>query len=155
MKKIVLSLIIILIAMLLFYSNQVYATETIIGGGEDFIELGKEKYSENKPLDEGALQITSKEIYNVLFAIAAVLAIAVGLIIGIQFITGSVDDKAKIKETLVPYIVGCVVIFSAFTIWKIVIEVGNNAEGTTVVDTDRGTIVDVKNNRPQGGAERY
>lgn len=134
MKKIILNLTVIIITILLCCSTQVYADDTIsseiIGGGEDFLDIGKGAYANNKPLDEGELNITSKEIFNVLFAIAAILAIGVGLVIGIQFITGSVDEKAKIKETLVPYIVGCVVIFSAFTIWKIVIEIGNNVEST-------------------------
>ena len=136
MRKIILNTIIIMI-LLLSLSTSVYANESIAeeitGGGDSFIDLGKGAYANNKPLDEGALQITSREIYNVLFVIAAVLAIGVGLVIGIQFITGSVDEKAKIKETLLPYIIGCIVIFSAFTIWKIVMEIGNDVEGTTTV----------------------
>jgi len=47
------------------------------------------------------------------------------MIIGIQFIIGSVDEKAKIKETLVPYVIGVFIIFSAFGIWKIVMSIGN------------------------------
>lgn len=145
MKKIILSLLVIIITMLLCYSSQVYAMGEITEGGDEFIHIGKNAYAaNNKPLDEGALKITSDEIYNVLFAIAAVLAIGVGLIIGIQFITGSVDEKAKIKETMIPYIVGCVVIFSAFTIWKIVVEIGNNAEETTVVNSAQLNIEEFK-----------
>lgn len=137
MKRIMLTLTVIIITTLLCYSSPVHANDAmsteIIGGGESFLNIGKGAYANNKPLDEGALNITSREIFNLLFAIAAVLAIGVGLVIGIQFITGSVDEKAKIKETLVPYIVGCIVIFSAFTIWKIVMELGNEVEGTTTV----------------------
>ena len=32
------------------------------------------------------------------------------------------EDKAKVKEALIPYIVGCIVVFSAFIVWKIIIE---------------------------------
>ena len=38
---------------------------------------------------------------------------------------GSVEEKAEVKETLVPFIVGCVVVFAAFAIWKIFILIGN------------------------------
>lgn len=38
---------------------------------------------------------------------------------------GSASQKAETKELIVPYVVGCVVIFGAFTIWKIVIELLN------------------------------
>ena len=50
----------------------------------------------------------------------------VGTIIGIQFMIASAEDKAKVKEALVPYIIGCVVIFGAFTIWSIVVNIGQD-----------------------------
>ena len=56
------------------------------------------------------------------------------MIIGIQFIVGSVDEKAKIKETLVPYVIGVFIIFSAFGIWKIVMSIGNSFEDARVKD---------------------
>ena len=135
MKKVIISLIMFIMIIFVCVSSEIYATWDITSDGDSFISIGKQGYENNKPLDEGALQITSKEIYNLLFTIAVVLAFGVGLVIGIQFITGSVDEKAKIKETLVPYVVGCIVIFSAFTIWKIVMELGNSVEGTATSNT--------------------
>jgi len=132
MKKIILSLItFMMITMMLCFSSETYAVSEFTNSGDDFLSIGKNAYNANKPLDEGALKITSGEIFNILFTIGAVLSIGVGLVIGIQFITGSVEEKAKIKETMIPYVVGCVIIFSAFTIWKIVIELGTSVEGTT------------------------
>ena len=46
--------------------------------------------------------------------------------LGIQFMVGSVDQKAKVKDSLIPYIVGCFVIFGAFGIWKIVLTILEN-----------------------------
>lgn len=51
---------------------------------------------------------------------------AVGIVIGIQFMVASAEDKAKVKEALVPYIVGCIVIFGAFTIWSIAVNMGQS-----------------------------
>ncbi len=48
----------------------------------------------------------------------------VGVVLGIQFITGSVETKAKVKEsfnTICSRL--CVVIFGAFGIWKLVITI--------------------------------
>ena len=39
---------------------------------------------------------------------------------------GSVDQKAKVKDSLIQYIVGCIVIFGAFGIWKIVLTILEN-----------------------------
>ena len=37
--------------------------------------------------------------------------------------TQSVEEQAKVKETLIIYAVGCIVTFGAFGIWKMVIEI--------------------------------
>lgn len=55
----------------------------------------------------------------------------VGTIIGIQFMVASAEDKAKVKEALVPYIIGCAVIFGAFTIWSIVVNIGQDIAQTS------------------------
>ena len=69
------------------------------------------------------MEILSDTLYNILFTIGVVVAAIFGIIIGIQFVTGSVEQKAKVKETLIPYFVGCFVIFGAFGIWKLVITI--------------------------------
>jgi hypothetical protein len=47
----------------------------------------------------------------------------VGVILGIQFIVSATEGKAKIKEKLIPYCIGCIVVFGAFGIWKLVINI--------------------------------
>ncbi len=69
------------------------------------------------------MKSTSNFIYNLLLGIAMVVAVIVGLIIGIRFMTGGIEEKAKIKELLVPYVAGCIVIFGAFGIWSLVVNV--------------------------------
>lgn len=66
-------------------------------------------------------------LYNSLLVIATIIAVIVGLVIAIQFMTGSVGERAKIKETLIPYIAGCIVIFGAFGIWKLVVNILSQA----------------------------
>ena len=63
--------------------------------------------------------------------VAICVAVIIGAIIGVQFITGSIEGKAKIKEALVPYIIGCIVVFGAFFIWKTLVNIGNDLEGDT------------------------
>jgi hypothetical protein len=50
----------------------------------------------------------------------------VGTVLGIKFMLGSIEEKAKIKEVLIPYILGCVVVFGAYGIWRLVITLGDN-----------------------------
>ena len=58
------------------------------------------------------------------------VAVVVGMVLGIQFMAASADEKAKVKEALMPFVVGCIIVFGAFTIWKIAVNLGNDAENS-------------------------
>ena len=65
----------------------------------------------------------SNTLYNILLVTGILIALIVGMILGIKFIMGGIEEKAEIKTMIIPYIVGCVVVFGAFTIWKIVVDI--------------------------------
>ena len=73
------------------------------------------------PIDYEALKSGSSTLYNVLLVIGVGVAFIWGLVIGIQFITGTLGEKADMKKALVPYAIGCIIIFGAFGIWKLLI----------------------------------
>ncbi len=89
----------------------------VIEGAQSFLEKG------TGTVKEASLKSTSNFIYNILLGIAMVIAVIVGMIIGIQFMVTSVEEKAKVKEALVPYVVGCIVVFGAFGIWKLAMNI--------------------------------
>lgn len=142
-KKIIMltSIILMIVMSINLLSYKMYAADSldsIMQGADDFRKSGSSSVMQNaddnrgqgesgstgeKLVDEADLKETSDFIYNVLLAIAMVVAVIVGMIIGIQFMTGSVEEKAKIKEALMPYVAGCVVVFGAFGIWKLAIMV--------------------------------
>jgi len=92
----------------------------IVSGADAFISTG-EAGASNK-ISESGLKDMSDTIYNILLVVGIIVVIIVGLIMGIKFIMGSLEEKADIKAMLIPYIIGCVVVFGAFTIWKIVVD---------------------------------
>ena len=117
----------IIFALTLMGSNYAKASSfsDILKGGDSFLQSGIGDVKDN--LNQENLQTMSDMIYNVLLATAVIAAVIMGLIIGIKFMTGSVDQKAKIKETLIVYIVGCIVAFGAFGIWRLVINIMSQA----------------------------
>ena len=132
-------LVLVILSFFIAFQNITFADDQtgmdeIISEGDSFREAGKKQTISKK-----ALETTSNYIYNTLFAIAVVLAVAVGLILGIQFITGSVEEQAKIKESLIPYVVGVFVVFSVFPIWKIAVKLGNDVTKPTVIVSDGET----------------
>jgi hypothetical protein len=63
------------------------------------------------------------DLYNVVFPLGVVTTVIVGVVLGIKFMAASAEDKAKVKESMIPYVVGCVVIYGAFGIWKLCIQI--------------------------------
>ena len=116
-SKILISIILIFSIFSLFIPT-VKASEL----SESITEAGEflNKGTQDVPI---AIDKMSDTIYNVLLIIGIVVAVIIGMMLGIRFITGSVGEKAKIKEQLIVYIAGCVVIFGAFTIWKLVVTI--------------------------------
>ena len=50
-----------------------------------------------------------------------IIAVIIGMILGIKYMLATSEERADIKQTLPAYIVSCVVVFGAFTIWKLII----------------------------------
>ena len=121
----VLSVIILVLVMMTTMSTIIYAStiSDIFSGADDFIEGGKDQSHSgiNPAFANDKMKSIVDVIYNVLLILGIIIAIIVGLILGIQFITGSIEQKSKIKESIIPYVAGCAVIFGAFGIWRLII----------------------------------
>ena len=117
--------IILLLTIFLFYMPIVNASYwgDIFDSGKEFFEQGKNS-SENV-IDEYKLQEEVNKIYNILFSLGVVLSVIVGAILGIKYMFGSIEQQVKVKELLLPYVIACIIIFGAFGIWKIVIEIAS------------------------------
>ena len=94
-----------------------YAVDDIIEAGGGFIKKGEQQ---QQAIQDSQIKTVSDQIYNILLAIGTVIAVIIGAILGIQFMVGSMDEKAKVKESLIPFVIGCVIIFGAFGIWKLI-----------------------------------
>lgn len=118
-RKIFFILIIFILMICSTHIVQATTISNIIQGADGFITNG----SSSDMIAGDKIKNLSNIIYNVLLILGTVIAVIVGSVLGIQFITGSVEQKAKVKDSLIPFVIGCVVIFGAFGIWKLVITI--------------------------------
>ena len=118
-RKIFFILIIFILMICSTHIVQATTISNIIQGSDGFITNG----SSSDMIAGDKIKNLSDIIYNVLLILGTVIAVIVGSVLGIQFITGSVEQKAKVKDSLIPFVIGCVVIFGAFGIWKLVITI--------------------------------
>ena len=98
----------------------------IIEGGSSFINDGEKQTS---PITTDKTQELTNDLYNILFFVGLVLAVIIGIILGIQFMTGSVEQKAEYKKTMIPYLVGAILIFAATTIANVVYQFATGMKG--------------------------
>lgn len=124
-KFIICILIVVCIAFCLSIKAQAYSIENIFSDAQNFLQAGN---SVDETINKAALKDTSNFIYKLLLAIGVIVAFIVGVVLGIQFMVSSAEDKAKVKEALVAYVISCIVLFGAYGIWSIVV---NTAQDIT------------------------
>lgn len=116
-KKIykIIFVIIIMFTILFAYNTKLYATDKVMEGAASFLEIGK---NSEDILNDRNIKLTSDNIYNIFVIIGSALVLIVGAILGLMFIFGSVEEKVKVKEALIPYVIGTIIIYGGVGIWK-------------------------------------
>lgn len=95
----------------------------IISQGDNFINIGANASQNDNTASDADTKIIMDDIYSILFPLGVVTTVIVGGFLGMKFMLASAEDKAKVKESMVPYVIGCVVIYGAFGIWRICIQI--------------------------------
>lgn len=107
--------------IIIILSQNIFALDDIISTGEKWVETGKEHAGIG--LSSEKLKDASNSLYNALLAIATIVAVLVGAILGIQYMSAGVEKKVEVKESLFPYFISCIVIFGSLGIWKLVVTI--------------------------------
>lgn len=125
MKNTIKMIFIILISTIFIISIPLYSSafsfEDLVTSAKDFENEGNQGggIAEKEP----ALQSLSNSVSNILLTIALGVTVISAAVMGINFAIQSVEDKAKIKESMVPWMIGILVSFGAYGIWKITMSV--------------------------------
>lgn len=127
MKSVLEKVVLMLIILILLFSinTEVFAWSEIIKDGQSF--LGQADQGKVN-IDTEGLKSVSGYLYNILLAAGVVIAVIVATVLGVQFMMGGAEGQAKVKEMLLPFIVGCIIVFGGFGFWKIAITVGQKLE---------------------------
>ena len=107
-KKLIVKLGIILLTITLLAS---FTVPVFAAGPGDFTP---------SPFDNDNGKAIVGKVLGFLQWVGAALAVIMLIAIGIQYMVGSAEQKAEYKKTMVPYIVGAILIFAAPTIANII-----------------------------------
>ena len=59
-------------------------------------------------------------IVGIVQTVGTIVAVVVVVILGIKYMTGSTEEKAEYKKTMLPYFVGAIVLFLGVTIVRVI-----------------------------------
>ena len=94
-------ILIVLINLIFLLSNTVFGT--LIDQFESSIDTSGSK----------DLKDTGATILGVIQVVGSIIALAMIMILGIKYMLGSAEQKAEYKKTMLPYIIGAILIFAA------------------------------------------
>lgn len=121
MKKYIFRIFIIFISIMVVINITNICNASTLGdtlsGAQDFIQSG----NGNVSINSNNLQETSNSLYNALLMISFIVVAIVGISLGIKFMMSGAEEKADVKKSLVTFFIGCVVVYGAFGIWKVLV----------------------------------
>lgn len=124
----IVTLILLVISVMLFSStivNATGATGAVSNAGSTVDGLFN-----NGNADTGNLETVGANIVSIITTVGIIVAVIVLLILGIKYMMGSAAEKAEYKKTMIPYLIGAVLIFGASAIAKAVIAASQMVTGS-------------------------
>ena len=122
-KIIIFIILIITISSIPIYTYAAVTIDDIIKDGDDFLSAGGSETGAFGNDGKTELQKISNFISGVLLTVSIGVTLISGVVMGMNFMFQSVEDKAKIKESMIPWVTGIFISFGAFGIWKITITI--------------------------------
>ena len=124
MKKTIKILSIILVIAMMF----TVGFETISMARDDSEDVITGLFEDGDTNTEG-IENVGANIVSIITTIGIIVAVIVLLILGIKYMMGSASEKAEYKKTMIPYLVGAVLIFGASAIAKAVVAMSGSITG--------------------------
>ena len=98
---------ILVISMVLFTANMVFASDP---------------FDNIKPNYTGTEGVTNigNTIIGIVTVVGMVASVLVLVVLGIKYMMGSAEEKAEYKKTMIPYLIGAILVFAASAIAGII-----------------------------------
>lgn len=108
----IVSIILVIMIALMAVSNVVLAAPDLSADIKDMANG-----SGNQPKEVLNL---GKTIVSIMQTVGIVVAVVVLLVLGIKYMMGSAEEKAEYKKTMIPYVVGAVLVFAGTSLVKVI-----------------------------------
>lgn len=118
-----------LISILLFVAMiSISLTTVVSASGIDAANLANQLKGNTSAAQGDVVNIGNK-IIGIITTVGVVVAVVILLVLGIKYMMGSASEKAEYKKTMIPYLVGAILIFGASAITKVVVGLASGIDG--------------------------
>ena len=118
MKKAYKALSILMIVVMIAFT-----CTTVLAAGTDVLSHLDGK---DTSVNTGSIGTIGNKILTIITTVGMVLAVVIVAILGIKYMMGSTEEKAEYKKSMIPYIVGAVLVFGASAIGRTVVSFGQS-----------------------------
>lgn len=126
MKKTIIKTIILIIIVIIISCINTKSYADFIDDAQNFSSGSLEYEDPAVTIDEDSINEVSNFISGILLAIAIIVAIVTTAVLGLNFVVETAQGKARVKAALIPLIVGMVISFGAYAIWRFAISMFAN-----------------------------
>ena len=85
--------------------------------------------------DVGEIKDIGINIISIISSVGMVVAVVVLMVLGVKYMIGSTEEKSKYKDSMMPFIVGALLLFAASGIAKMVYNVADSLNDKTKTKT--------------------
>lgn len=118
-----------LISILLFVAMiSISLTTVVSASGIDAANLANQLKGNTSAAQEDVVNI-GNQIIGIITTVGVVVAVVILLVLGIKYMMGSASEKAEYKKTMIPYLVGAILIFGSSAITKVVVGLASGIDG--------------------------
>lgn len=112
--------ILMIVAMITFSCTNVFAGS-----------ITMPKLNPNADIGSAGTTITNigSTILTIITYVGMILAVVIVAVLGIKYMMGSTEEKAEYKKSMIPYLVGAVLVFGASAIGRAVVGFGTSIVG--------------------------
>lgn len=127
----IITILIVLFLCIFGIKEETYAQASITAGGTGGGTTGASSFdpdswapsSTTDASGASRLESLGNTIIGAVQVVGSIISVAVLAIIGIKYMTGSVEEKAEYKKTLMPYLIGAILLFGISNILAVVVSI--------------------------------
>lgn len=111
---------------------------TVLAADGKIEQIKPNEINGESTVDVSGIKSIGNDIVRILTTVGVVASVIVLVVLGIKYMMGSAEEKAEYKKTLMPYVIGAVLVFAASAAATIIF---NFASGIKIDDTKTGCLM--------------